>query len=146
MKDVENWAKLLISAPTSTSKEPKKQEEAVEKSVPKKKADKKQKPASAKPAKQKAPKTKAASFDEPVYVVDLSTGNKIDLTVLTIEQLKQFAKDNFNKGYEDLDRDQLILLNSASAIDIKEQARQQGIKNYSKMRKSELIKLLTAKK
>ena len=80
----------------------------------------------------------------PVYVVDLSTGKRIDLQSMTVVQLKQFAKDNFNKGYEDLTRSQLILLNGTSAIDIKEQARQQGIKNYSKMRKSELIKLLTA--
>jgi hypothetical protein len=65
---------------------------------------------------------------------------------MTVVELKQFAKDNFNKGYEDLNRSQLLLLNGTSAIDIKEQARQQGIKNYSKMRKSELIKLLTSSK
>ena len=84
--------------------------------------------------------------DGPVYAVDLSSGKRIDLQTMTVAELKQFAKDNFNKGYEDLNRSQLILLNGASAIDIKEQARQQGIKNYSKMRKSELIKLLTSGK
>jgi hypothetical protein len=84
--------------------------------------------------------------DGPVYAVDLSSGKRIDLQTMTVAELKQFAKDNFNKGYEDLNRSQLILLNGASAIDIKEQARQKGIKNYSKMRKSELIKLLTSGK
>jgi hypothetical protein len=84
--------------------------------------------------------------DGPVYAVDLSTGKRIDLQTMTVVELKQFAKDNFNKGYEDLNRSQLLLLNGTSAIDIKEQARQQGIKNYSKMRKSELIKLLTSSK
>lgn len=84
--------------------------------------------------------------DGPVYVVDLSSGTRINLQTMTVAELKQFAKDNFNKGYEDLNRSQLILLNGASAIDIKEQARQQGIKNYSKMRKSELIKRLTSSK
>lgn len=143
MKDVENWAKLLTNAP---AKAPEKKAKTESPAKPKK--NHKEKPsAKAKPNakdKPKAPK-KSANFDEPIYVVDLSTGSKIDLTVLTEEELKQFAKDNFNKGYEDLNREQLILLNSASAIDIKEQARQQGIKNYSKMRKSELIKLLTKK-
>jgi len=143
MKDVENWAKLLTAAPTKTPKKKTKIEGTPVKGKPTKQVPSSTKSkATAKPTA----KTKTTSFDEPIYVVDLSTGKKIDLTVLTIEQLKQFAKDNFNKGYEDLDREQLILLNSASAIDIKEQARQQGIKNYSKMRKSELIKLLTKKK
>lgn len=139
MKDVENWAKLLTAAPAKAPEKITKQAAQPEPAKAKKEAPSKAKD------KPKA-KTKKVSFDEPIYVVDLSTGKKIDLTVLTIEQLKQFAKDNFNKGYEDLNREQLILLNSASAIDIKEQARQQGIKNYSKMRKSELIKLLTQKK
>ncbi len=139
MKDVENWAKLLTAAPAKAPEKKAKQAAQPEPAKAKKEAPSKAKD------KPKA-KTKKVSFDEPIYVVDLSTGKKIDLTVLTIEQLKQFAKDNFNKGYEDLNREQLILLNSASAIDIKEQARQQGIKNYSKMRKSELIKLLTQKK
>jgi CO dehydrogenase/acetyl-CoA synthase epsilon subunit len=84
--------------------------------------------------------------DGPVYAIDLSSGKRIDLQTMTVVELKQFAKDNFNKGYDDLNRAQLILLNGASAIDIKEQARQQGIKNYSKMRKSELIKILTTTK
>lgn len=132
MKDVEKWAKLLTSAPANAP------EKKTKKEAP-------SKPKAKSKAKSKS-KTKTVSFDQPIYVVDLSTGHNIDLTVLTIEELKQFAKDNFNKGYEDLNREQLILLNSASAIDIKEQARQQGIKNYSKMRKSELIKLLTQKK
>ena len=139
MKDVENWAKLLTDAPAKAPEKKTKQAAQPEPAKAKKEAPSKAKD------KPKA-KTKTVSFDEPIYVVDLSTGKKIDLTVLTVEQLKQFAKDNFNKGYEDLNREQLILLNSASAIDIKEQARQQGIKNYSKMRKSELIKLLTQKK
>lgn len=143
MKDVENWAKLLTKAPDAIP--PKAKKEPATKAEPTPKAPKK---SNEKPKAKTKGKTKAkvANFDEPIYVIDLSTGNKIDLTVLTVDQLKQFAKENFNKGYEDLNREQLILLNSASAIDIKEQARQQGIKNYSKMRKSELIKLLTQKK
>ena len=139
MKDVENWAKLLTDAPAKAPE--KKTKQAAQ---PKPAKAKKEAPSKAKD-KPKA-RTKTVSFDEPIYVVDLSTGKKIDLTVLTVEQLKQFAKDNFNKGYEDLNREQLILLISASAIYNKEQARQHGINNYSKMRKSELIKLLTQKK
>lgn len=149
MKDVENWAKLLVTAPGVAPEKKAKKEAIPAETTPSKetpeKPKSKQKDKTKDKPKAKA-KTKATSFDQPIYVVDLSSGSKIDLTVLTEEQLKQFAKDNFNKGYEDLDREQLILLNSASAIDIKEQARQQGIKNYSKMRKSELIKLLTQKK
>jgi flavodoxin len=104
------------------------------------------KKAVAKPVVKKSAPSAAprATNEKPVYAVDLSTGKRIDLTTMTVAQLKQFAKDNFNKGYEDLNRVQLILLNGASAIDIKEQARQQGVKNYSKMRKSELIKILTS--
>jgi len=117
MKDVENWAKLLTAAPTKAPGKKAKPDPKPSKSKPTKEVD--EKPTSKPKAKTKV-KSKTASFDEPIYVIDLSTGTKIDLTVLTVDQLKQFAKDNFNKGYEDLDREQLILLNSASAIDIKE--------------------------
>jgi hypothetical protein len=86
------------------------------------------------------------SSEAPVYAVDLSTGKRIDLTTMTVAQLKQFAKDNFNKGYEDLNRNQLIMLNGKSAIEVKEMARLKNVKNYSKMRKSELVKILTSNK
>lgn len=95
-----------------------------------------------KPVKKVAPK----SSEAPVYAVDLSTGKRIDLTTMTVAQLKQFAKDNFNKGYEDLNRNQLIMLNGKSAIEVKEMARLKNVKNYSKMRKSELVKILTSNK
>jgi menaquinone-dependent protoporphyrinogen IX oxidase len=170
LKDIETWTNLVIQAM------PKKAKSTPAKAKPVKKAAAKVevKPAAkakAKPAAKKAPAKKAApakktvtkpvaktapakpvkkatskSSEAPVYAVDLSTGKRIDLTTMTVAELKQFAKDNFNKGYEDLNRDQLIMLNGKSAIEVKEMARLKNVKNYSKMRKSELVKILTSTK
>jgi hypothetical protein len=170
-KDIEAWATLLIQAmPQPAKAKPKakatpkaakpKEQPKVEVKPVSKKAPAKAKPkATAKPAAKKAtPKpvatkapAKAASKprpsgEAPVYAIDLSTGKRIDLTTMTVAQLKQFAKDNFNKGYEDLNREQLIMLNGKSAIEVKEMARLKNVKNYSKMRKSDLVKILTSSK
>jgi sulfite reductase alpha subunit-like flavoprotein len=175
-KDIEAWTNLLIQAmPKTTKAKPKakpkaKAPKAVAKPKPavnpvakkatkkpvttkatpkveakpvaKKASTKTAKPASVKPS----PKTKSTKNEAPVYAVDLSTGKQIDLTQMTVAQLKQFAKDNFNKGYEDLNREQLIMLNGKSAIEVKEMARLKNVKNYSKMRKSDLVKILTSSK
>ena len=140
-------AKPKANATATTKTKPVAKASAKPKPTPAKAATKAKPTPPKRPPIKGATSTNAANVAEgPVYVVDLSTGQRIDLQTMTVAQLKQFAKDNFNKGYEDLTRSQLILLNGTSAIDIKEQARQQGIKNYSKMRKSELIKLLSAAK
>lgn len=172
VNDIQAWAKLLLASIAPVQKQTAVKAVAKAKAAPKAaakpaaKAVAKPKAATTVKAKPKAttkpnerpstnnrPPIKGAKTskplmlgDGPVYVVDLSSGTRINLQTMTVAELKQFAKDNFNKGYEDLNRSQLILLNGASAIDIKEQARQQGIKNYSKMRKSELIKRLTSSK
>jgi hypothetical protein len=175
LKDIEAWTNLVIQAmPKKVKATPAKAKPA--KKVPAKAEVKpapkaKPKPKAVAPSKPKAKKTVAApakktvakpvakvapmkpvqkatpkSSEAPVYAVDLSTGKRIDLTTMTVAQLKQFAKDNFNKGYEDLNRDQLIMLNGKSAIEVKEMARLKNVKNYSKMRKSELVKILTSTK
>ena len=163
-KDIEAWTQLLIQAmPKKAKATPKAKPKvatpvakkaspkpSVKKATPKpqaKVAPKKAAPKAAKPAvKKPTPTTKAAGGKPPVYAIDLSTGKRIDLTTMTVAQLKQFAKDNFNKGYEDLNRDQLIMLNGKSAIEVKEMARLKNVKNYSKMRKSDLVKVLTSTK
>jgi len=175
LRDVETWTNLVIQAmPKKAKPKPAKKATTKNEVKPAKKATTKNevkpakqptpkaKPASSKPkAKKAAPAKKTVatptpakpvkkvtpkSSETPVYAVDLSTGKRIDLTTMTVAELKQFAKDNFNKGYEDLNRDQLILLNGKSAIEVKEMARLKNVKNYSKMRKSELVKILTSAK
>lgn len=100
--------------------------------------------------KQKKEETKIHNTNEETTIIQIiSEDGKVDLSILTIEELKAFAEKRKITNYDIMDHDELVAslpmeINSLRLDELKALAKYYKIKNFSTMRKNELVEVLVA--
>lgn len=92
-------------------------------------------------------KVEESVVEEVKVAPEVSDDEAVDLNILTVKDLKDFARDRKVAGFSTMRKDELVLalpktLEQLRLVELKAVAREKGIPNFSTMRKPELLEAI----